>query len=136
MGAREAALLLALLAPDQLDRLGLRRPAELVVRDVCCAACDLAPAGRLQLSPGDRCPTCGSALVTFDEADAIARDLRQADAQVEAEVPADSFRFSYELGDEDDCVGCGARTDRWIHAITSYPLCGVCYATAEAEGAT
>jgi len=39
----------------------------------------------------------------------------------------------YVRAEEAECFACGALTERWVCAASEYPLCGTCYATAEAE---
>lgn len=49
---------------------------------------------------------------------------------------SEGFVFRYEVYFEDECFACGALTERWVVGeATAYPLCGSCYAQAEAEQA-
>ena len=41
----------------------------------------------------------------------------------------------YTTGEEDDCVGCGLPTTRWVEAMCCYPLCPLCMTEAQAEHA-
>ena len=41
---------------------------------------------------------------------------------------------TYGTGPEEECVACGLRTTRWIHGVTSYPICPLCAVVAQREG--